>query len=249
MNILFADLNGIMDGEHVKSTIKEGNVIVVREFFSQDTMSLIEDKLNQMRRTDNTWMPLDDDCVDYRRINDEYPGSYVRARTHSFMVHFFNGMNVDLKAALMKLWHLKLRWDGVTEASDVSKRMSAKPSDGYIPRLVSHLYPSGGGYLAPHKDPVNPYNPIQTLICGSTFGKDFQSGGLYIKDNDGKEHAIDPHTSKGDLLIFDQSFSHEVKPVDPGMTLDWESMSGRLQHVVLFTRSDYLKGKVPDVES
>lgn len=249
MKLVYEHLTNIANGDALKKRLSDREVIVVKSFFDASTLAAFNNKLRDMLARKATWMPLDDACTDYRRINDEYPKSYVRARTHSFMIHFFNGMNQTLCKELDKLWRQKLAWDGLTKEKDIQQRLNAKPSDGYIPRLVSHLYPAGGGYLAPHRDPVNPYNPIQTLIVGSQFGQDFNNGGLFVHDNDGNHLHIDPYTKPGDLLMFDQSFTHEVKPIDSHRTLDWKSTNGRLQHVILFTRSDYLKGEVPDVVS
>jgi hypothetical protein len=212
-------------------------------------MELLENSIARLLENEATWMPLYDECEDYHRINDEYPKSYVKAKTHSFMFHFFKKMNSDLLQATMPLWDLKLQWGGVNEESAKNAKLTALPSDGYIARVVSHLYPAGGGYLAKHRDPINQANMIQTLIVGSQFGRDFKTGGLYVYATDGTPFFVDECCDKGDLLLFDQSFQHEVKPVDVKQNLDWGSMAGRLQHVLLFTRSDYLKGSVADVES
>ena len=234
--------------EELQNKTRSGQVSIVKSYFNKKQLDLIEAKILLLTKEEPTWMPLDDQCNDYHRINDEYPGSFVQAKTHSFMFHFFNNQNRDLLEATLKLWEQKLSWVGLNNKSEVDKKLEAKPSDGYIPRLVSHLYPAGGGYLAPHTDPYNPHNPIQTLIVGSKKSVDFLSGGLHVTVQD-KEICIDEFCEPGDLVIFDQSYSHEVKPVDSDLELDWSSMSGRLQHVLLFARSDYLKGQVSDVKA
>ena len=244
----FTSISDLPDYDETKALTAEGNICIVKKYFSSSTMATIERKINGMMFGSETWMPLDDNCIDYRRINDEYPESFVKARTHSFLIHFFNGMNKELLEATMDLWKLKLAWAGITKYADIKSKLNCKPSDGYIPRVVSHLYPSGGGYLAPHTDPFNPSNPIQTLVVGSKKGDNFQSGGLFVNVN-GKDICIDEFCDRGDVVIFDQSFTHEVRPVDPEKSVDWHSLNGRLQHVFLFARSDYLKGKVADVES
>ena len=140
-------------------------------------------------------------------------------------------------------------WRNVSD-SERSKYMSAKPSDGYIPRLVSHLYPSGGGYLSKHSDPSNENNVLQTLIVGSQRGKDFETGGLKVySKNDDSNLNVEDFLNKGDMVMFDQSFDHEVLPIDANKELDWNSLKGKLSHILLFTRSDYIKGEVADVVS
>ncbi len=51
------------------------------------------------------------------------------------------------------------------------------------------------------------------------------------------------------MVMFDQSFDHEVLPIDSNKELDWNSLKGKLSHIFLFTRSDYIKGEVADVVS
>lgn len=239
----------LSEGEDLFERVRGGEVFIVKNFFCKDLMTAIEERLSVVLEEPETWIPFFDDCVDYHRINNEYEHSFVKGKTHSFMLHFYKNMNKKLLEKTMKLWRIKLGWLNCNDESEISLRMAALPSDGYVPRLVSHLYPAGGGYLSRHKDPRSDFNPLQTLIVGSEFGEDFNEGGLYIYNASGEGFFVDEHCSVGDLFVFDQSFDHEVRPVDPCRQLDWESISGRLQHVFLFARSDYLKGVVPDVQS
>jgi len=248
LKITISDFNSLSVNE-LKNLIKSEKIIVVSMYFSNELIKILEDGMKRLKKIPPTWMPLDDNCIDYHRINNEYPGSFVRAKTHSFMFHFYNNMNQELLNKTKFLWYKKLSWRGVSP-SDADRYLAALPSDGYVPRVVSHLYPSGGGYLSRHSDPVNEKNILQTLVVGSKRGKDFKTGGLRIYPNSSeKSICIDDYIETGDLLMFDQSHDHEVSPVDEGATLDWNSLSGRLSHIFLFTRSDYLKGEVPDVVS
>lgn len=248
IKIASSDFNSLSINE-LKNLIKSEKIIVVSTYFSEELMKILEDGIISLGKLPQTWMPLDDNCVDYHRINDEYPGSFVRAKTHSFMFHFYNNMNQELLNKTKFLWYKKLEWRGVSPW-DADRYLAALPSDGYVPRIVSHLYPSGGGYLSRHSDPVNEKNILQTLVVGSNRGKDFRTGGLLIHSNSsGKSICVDDYIGRGDLLMFDQSHDHEVSPIDDAVPLDWNSLSGRLSHIFLFTRSDYLKGEVPDVVS
>ena len=43
--------------------------------------------------------------------------------------------------------------------------------------------------------------------------KDFSEGGFYIWDRDNNEHSVSTLISPGDVLFFDGSLNHEIKPI------------------------------------
>ena len=91
------------------------------------------------------------------------------------------------------------------------------PSDGVISRVVSHQYPRGGGYLAEHVDPVNPFSLIQTIIQASDHGVDYQQGGLYIRETEASEPIfLDSYTTMGDMIVA-SDVRHTVTPIDPNV--------------------------------
>ena len=247
MKVIYFD--GIKDSPEFIELLKKGNIIIIKKFFNHNVINLLKKSVTLLNKHESRWMPFYDNCEDYHRINNEYSKSYARAKTHSFLFHFFKNKNKTLLKLTKKIWDFKFSLAKINEDQERQKILEALPSSGYVPRIVAHLYPSGGGYLSKHTDPVNNLNVIQTLVIGSEYNKDFNNGGLFVySKSSNKSIFVDEHCEKGDLLLIDQSFTHEVKPIDNSKKLNWSSLSGRLQYVFIFARSDYLKGKVNEVQ-
>jgi hypothetical protein len=114
------------------------------------------------------------------------------------------------------------------------------PSQGVISRIVSNQYPSGGGYLAEHVDPVNPFAKIQTIIQASDYGSEFKKGGLYVRETPQSEMIfIDPLAPMGDLIVASPNIRHGVAPIDPERELDWNAEDGRWMILPIIIHSDY----------
>jgi hypothetical protein len=114
------------------------------------------------------------------------------------------------------------------------------PSDEIISRVVSQQYPRGGGYLAEHMDPTSRFAKLQTIIQASTPGKDFQTGGLYLRESEGADVImVEPHTDVGDLMVLSPDVRHGVAAVDPEADLTWSVDDGRWMILPIILRSDY----------
>ncbi len=87
-------------------------------------------------------------------------------------------------------------------------------------------FPRGGGYLQEHKDPdVGQKVVVSTIL--SSIPRDFNEGGLYCRDKDGKKFYIDPLVEPGDGLAVFPQIPHGVDPIDPDFELDWNRNDGR----------------------
>ena len=76
---------------------------------------------------------------------------------------------------------------------------------------VSH-YPAGGGHLNMHVDPVS-RNYCNILVAMTEKGRDFHSGGLYLKEGDEKLVA-DDHLKAGDIYLFYPDIAHGIDSID-----------------------------------
>ena len=104
-------------------------------------------------------------------------------------------------------------------------------------------YPSGGGFMATHKDDrgqrVNKKsglkNYFQILFLMTKKGKDFETGGGYIIKNN-KRIIHDDYTDQGDIIIYDGNIEHGVSTIDSYLPLnnDNKRLKGRFVLAVNF---------------
>jgi hypothetical protein len=222
--------------EEFLASIRRYDVYIVRSYYGREKVLAFNEFLRTIRdASEPSWHACLDGCPDYHRINDEYPKSYVRARMHSYYFHRWNS-NRDVFQDFKEVFEIKNALTG----TDKDAYYDNVPSDGVISRIVSHQYPRGGGYLAEHIDPVNPFSLIQTIIQSSDHGVDYQQGGLYIRETQTAEPVfLDPYTRMGDMVVASPSLRHAVAPIDPDITLDWSKDDGRRMILLVVIRSDY----------
>jgi hypothetical protein len=233
------------DKRRIKDLVDENVLVVVRHFYDE---SLILDFRQELKAfalsREQSWHPLYNDCPDYHRINDEYENSYVKARTHTFLFHLWYEHNRRLFEMFKETFVFKSELLG----KDASYVTSNIPSDGYISRVTVHQYPIGGGYLSEHVDPVNAFNPVQTIIPASIRGVDYKSGGLYVRPDGSDLLLLDDKIGIGDLVMFNQQIPHGVLPVEPDEKLTWDLDSGRWLIIPITVRSDYIKNQTENVK-
>lgn len=222
--------------EAFMASIADKDVYVVKSFYPREFVLELRRMLVGFAASEQpSWHPCLDGVPDYHRINDEYPGSWVKARMHCFFFHRFNERG-ELFDHFRDVFALKNHLAG--EAPDAY--LHAAPSDGVISRIVAHQYPRGGGYLAEHVDPANRFAMLQTIIQASTVGDDFRSGGLYLRESEDSEPIwVDPHTEPGDLMVLTPDARHGVAPVDADTDLTWSLDDGRWMLLPVIVRSDY----------
>ncbi|HWV86408.1 MAG TPA: hypothetical protein VNZ62_13250 [Capillimicrobium sp.] len=218
------------------ASIAAHDVYVVKGFYPRDEVLAFREMLVEFSEAEEpSWHPCLDGVPDYHRINDEYEGSWVKAKMHAFYFHRFNG-RVDLFERFRDIFEIKNHLAG--EAPDAY--LDTIPSDGIISRLVAQQYPRGGGYLAEHIDPASRFARLQTIVQASTIGEDFQTGGLYLRESpDSEQIWVDPHTEMGDLMVLTPEAPHGVAPVDPEAECDWSVRDGRWMILPIILRSDY----------
>jgi hypothetical protein len=227
---LYEDTDSFMD------SIARKDVYVVKQFYPRDFVLDFREMLRRFSEEEEpSWHPCLDGVPDYHRINDEYQGSWVKARMHSFFFHRFNGRG-DLFASFRDIFNLK----NFLAGEEPDSYLDNIPSDEIIARVVSQQYPRGGGYLAEHSDPASRFAKLQTIVQASTVGEDFDTGGLYLRPEPGADPIwVDPHTEPGDLMVLTPDAPHGVAPVDPDVELNWSQPDGRWMILPIIIRSDY----------
>lgn len=95
-------------------------------------------------------------------------------------------------------------------------------------------YPSGGGFIVPHRDM---YAQVATRETGLTYfqpmllltekGTDFHEGGAYVEIDDERFNYED-FCQSGDVVVYDGRSVHGVADIDPLSDLDLVRCSGRM---------------------
>jgi hypothetical protein len=227
---VYEDTDGFMQ------SIARNDVYVVKEFYPREFILEFREMLvGFSEQQEPSWHPCLDGVPDYHRINDEYERSWVKARMHSFLFHRFNERGAIFDE-FRDIFDLKNH----LADEEPGAHLEAIPSDEIISRVVAQQYPRGGGYLAEHMDPTSRFAKLQTIIQASTPGKDFQSGGLYLREDANAEPTmIEPFTDVGDLMVLSPDVRHGVAPVDPEADLTWSVDDGRWMILPIILRSDY----------
>jgi hypothetical protein len=227
---VYDDTDGFME------SIARNDVYVVKQFYTRDFVLSFREMLRRFgQEQEPSWHPCLDGVPDYHRINDEYPGSWVKARMHSYFFHRFNERG-EIFDSFRDIFELK----NFLAGEEPDAHLENIPSDEIISRVVAQQYPRGGGYLAEHSDPASRFAKLQTIIQASQIGEDFKTGGLYLRPEPGAGPIwIDQHSEPGDLMILTPDAPHGVAPIDPQAELDWSRPDGRWMILPIILRSDY----------
>jgi hypothetical protein len=217
--------------------INAPEVFVVKEFYPRNLIIELRNKMFDWGlKSEPSWHPLLDDCPDYHRLHDNYPGAYVKQKFHAFYKHGWYPANQGLFDTFREIYDLKNYLGGFEKNSFLSN----KPSQHVVARLNVHHYPKGGGYQAEHIDPKGAFAVVQTLIAASQHGQDYKEGGVFGREKQGGElHYLDQYTEIGDLLIISPGIPHGVSPIDPQENYSWKTNDGRWMILPIFLHSDY----------
>jgi len=229
LDFVFNDKEGFLE------KLKTPEALIIREFYPSE-------KIHELRNlcfdrgitSESTWHPLKEGCPDYHRLHDNYPGAYVKQKFHAFYHHGYLKENEELFQYFSEIFELK------NYLSDAVYSTKGLPLEKLVARINVHHYPVGGGYQAEHIDPARDFARIQTLICGSKKGVDFQNGGVFGRmEKGGTKYYLDDYLEPGDLLIISPDIHHGVDPIDPNEPYSWNKNSGRWMILPLFVTSDY----------
>jgi len=103
-----------------------------------------------------------------------------------------------------------------------------------------HHFPTGGGFMVPHRDTMAPqllqevdssYQYFQPILVMSEKHKDFQTGGGVAMMN-GQLVEYEDHCLFGDIAIYNVNTIHGVNEVDLNMPFVQRSSSGRFSGLV-----------------
>ena len=126
-----------------------------------------------------------------------------------------------------------------------------KPVGNLYPLTRVQYYPSGGGFMASHKDSrganVTKNDGIKNytlLFLMSKKGVDYKTGGGYIIKNN-KRIFLDDKADRGDIVIYNGKIEHGVETIDTDLPINDDSkrLKGRFALFCTFYKTKNLAPK------
>lgn len=179
-----------------------------------------------------TYHKIEAGCPNFHRIIDRDPRSDVEGIFHQFVFHPWNQDFFDVFSLFRPVYRLKNRLAGLP----ADQYLGTEPVDGCTARVAFQFYPSGGGMLHRHCDPVGYHQLVVPTIVMSKRGEDYSEGGLYVERDDGTHIDVDGMADIGDAVYFQAEVVHGIALVDPEIERDWLSFRGRWMGLIAVNR-------------
>jgi hypothetical protein len=210
--------------ESIKGDIAAGDIYIARRQIDPALLQEVRAYLEQVGRGSlPNYVPIEAGAPNFHRMNRSDSRAYVPGCFHQFVFFPWNQDPFDLFTVCAPVYHMKNRLSGLPPDS----YLGIKPENGCTARLAFQVYPRGGGFLQRHCDPVDYHQLTVPILQMSRKGVDFESGGLYVQTEDGRDLVIDDVAEPGDVIYFNAACPHGVAPIDPGVPLRWTTFAGR----------------------
>ncbi len=208
----------------LRAEILDGTVVIARSAIDRGLVANLVEYLTRVGRNSlPTYAPIEIGASNFHRLNNSDERSYVEGCFHQFVFYPWNQDVFDLFAVTQDLFRLKSALSGMSP----DMYLGREGHGGVVARIAVQFYPSGGGYLNRHRDPAGTHQLTVPTVILSTKGLDFDDGGLYVEDSEGRRSEVDNLAGPGDAVFFDARLIHGVDPIDPEADLDWLSFRGR----------------------
>jgi len=207
----------------VRDLLLNEKIIIVRDYFDTEWCHKLTNYLAIIGKNSlPNYYPITDSTPNFHRINNEDPRSYIKGIFHQFNFFPWNQDIFSIFEVCYELFEFKNLANGRQK-----NNFMTHADDDCTARVSVQFYPSGGGYLKAHKDPVGQHQLVLPSITLSDKGADYKEGGLYVVNSQGVYIDLDSKLRKGDVVLFNPNLIHEVKPIDPTHELDWLEFKGR----------------------
>jgi hypothetical protein len=210
--------------QKLSKNIQEGDIYVFKKAIQPSLVHSIREYLVNVGRSSlPNYQAIEEGCPNYHRVNQWDKRSYVEACFHQFAFFPWNQDVFNFFELSRPIYGLRNLLTGLP----ADKFMSGTPQDGCIARIAFQFYPSGSGGMNKHKDPYDHHQLTVPILTMSEKGKDFQTGGCFVEDADGKRIYVDEISEIGDAVYFNSQTAHGVEMIDKDEKLDWLSFKGR----------------------
>lgn len=207
--------------------------LLIKGAVDEQPLRRIRDYLARVGRNSlPAYYKIEAGCPNFHRIIDCDPRSDVEGMFHQFVFHPWNQDFFDVFSMFRRVYELKNRLGGLP----ADKYLGTVPVEGCTARVAFQFYPSGGGMLHRHCDPVGYHQLVVPTIVMSKRGEDYSEGGLYVERENGTRIDVDDVADIGDAVYFHAEVVHGVAPVDPELERDWLSFRGRWMGLLAVNR-------------
>jgi hypothetical protein len=208
----------------LRGRIKDHNdLVIIRQFCEPGILERLRAYVHRLGFSSlPSYCPLAEGCPDFHRIVHNDPRSYVKGTFHQYLFHPWNQNLFDLHRQFADIYHIKNLISGFPK-----DHFLGPPYTDFVSRIAIHHYPTGGGFLTAHADPVGNHQVVVPTLQLSVKGRDFERGGLFVLDAENRRTYVDDRTDIGDLVLFNASLVHGVEAVDEGAEPQWLDIRGR----------------------
>lgn len=210
--------------EEMALGLAAGDVFIVRNAVPAAWLHRVRDWLIDVGRNSlPAWHPIAAGAPNSHRVNRWDTRSYVKGCFHQFVFFPWNQDPFGLFDVVRPVFQLR----NLLSGHRADTFLGPVPENGCTARLAFQYYPRGAGALHTHCDPVGPHQlAVPSIICGRK-GVDFEHGGLYVADGQGRRLELDADLDWGDAVFLNAALPHGVAPIDPDADEDWLSFQGR----------------------
>ncbi len=217
----------------LRERFEKHDCLVIKNAVPRKPLLEIRDYLASVGRNSlPTYNKIEPGSPNFHRMVDCDLRSDVVGKFHQFVFYPWNQDFFDVFSLFQRVYHLKNLLSGLPP----DKYLGPTPVEGCTARVAFQFYPSGGGMLHRHCDPVGYHQLVVPTIVMSKRGEDFTEGGLFVEREGGERVDIDEIAEIGDAVYFHAETVHGVAPVDPGAPLDWLSFHGRWMGLIAVNR-------------
>ncbi|MZH03552.1 MAG: hypothetical protein F3745_09220 [Nitrospinae bacterium] len=213
----------LSDAPGIRQSIGSGMVYIVKGALPEKELRDLRKRVHQRGlTTESTFHKILEGTPNFHQVVDEIRLYKILMRSHNYHFFYWNEDPLNVFSVFSETLGLFQRINGYQPNHFVNKT----PKDLLVSRFQIHHYPSGGGYMSEHSDPVKHVKTIM-VTCMSRFGVDYFTEGLYLYDKENKKVSMDSRLEVGDMVLACPAIMHGCNPIDPDEKLDWASEKGR----------------------
>jgi hypothetical protein len=210
--------------QEIRTNIQNGDVYVVKRYFSAELCNEIMDYLKRVgQHSIPNYHPIKNGAPNFHRMNKTDPRAFVKGAFHQFSFFPWNQDYFDLFDKCKNAYSLK----NLTSNLPKNKFLKIEPEEGCTARIAAQFYPKGYGFLNKHKDPVDTHQLTVPIMILSKKGEHFNEGGAFLCREDGSKENIDNLFEPGDVIYFSAEIPHGVEAIDPESNIPWLNFEGR----------------------
>jgi hypothetical protein len=208
----------------LRELLAAGNVPVFKRVAQERELAPVMRHLhNVMLSTMEEYVPIREGAKNYMRLSFGDERALVPLWGVSWSFFSWNRDLFNLYRRYASIYRLRNVLGGFPPDTFISR----KAERGCAARLAVHFYPSGKGHLGAHTDPLGSHQVALASLAMSRSGRDFKTGGFYLKRMNGERLFVEDVLEPGDLYLSNPACVHGVEVVDIDTEYDPTGHAGR----------------------